>query len=418
MRELETSLDLCTFCPRLCSDRCPVALVEARDTVTPQAKMAAFGRLRAGLAPWTPETTAALYACTGCGACASACKHGVEPGLRLLQGRAEAQDHAVNHPALVGLISSERRRVEELGAVLRSAELTLGLGVTPEFVDAAPARSVGGSPDGERSGPAGAGAAAAPEERGLATSGSVGAGARAAQRVAYLPACHGGPEGALADARRALRLCGAVADPGEAGPEVLSVGCGGYPLYAAGQVEAFRLHAEGVSRLTEGFDEVVTSCAQCAWLLAEQYPAHGVPLRGRVRHISEHLAPRASRLPVTRPLESAVYHDPCHLGRRRGVYDEPRQLLQRAVARAVEFPEHRDAAGCCGAGGLLPLTAPATALGMAAERLGQLAELPAEPGRARVVVTACSGCQGALAGAAGEGIRVVDLLTLLDEALG
>ena len=30
LRELQESLDLCTFCPRLCSDRCPVSLVTVR----------------------------------------------------------------------------------------------------------------------------------------------------------------------------------------------------------------------------------------------------------------------------------------------------------------------------------------------------------------------------------------------------
>ena len=45
-----------------------------------------------------------------------------------------------------------------------------------------------------------------------------------------------------------------------------------------------------------------------------------------------------------------VYHDPCYLGRYRGVYDEPRAVLAQSVD-VVEAPRHRERSFCCGAGG-------------------------------------------------------------------
>ena len=51
-----------------------------------------------------------------------------------------------------------------------------------------------------------------------------------------------------------------------------------------------------------------------------------------------------------RDRETVVYHDPCYLGRYRGVYDEPREVLSRAV-EVLEAPRNRERSFCCGAGG-------------------------------------------------------------------
>ena len=45
-----------------------------------------------------------------------------------------------------------------------------------------------------------------------------------------------------------------------------------------------------------------------------------------------------------------VYHDPCYLGRYRGVYDEPREVLARR-SELLEAPRNREKSFCCGAGG-------------------------------------------------------------------
>ena len=47
-----------------------------------------------------------------------------------------------------------------------------------------------------------------------------------------------------------------------------------------------------------------------------------------------------------------TYHDPCHLGRYCGVFEEPRELIRRIEGiKLFEMKHNRDMAWCCGAGG-------------------------------------------------------------------
>jgi Fe-S oxidoreductase len=71
-----------------------------------------------------------------------------------------------------------------------------------------------------------------------------------------------------------------------------------------------------------------------------------------IEHHSELLSRHRHRLPVLADehREKVVYHDPCYLGRYRGVYDEPRDVLARSVD-LLEAPRHREKSFCCGAGG-------------------------------------------------------------------
>jgi Fe-S oxidoreductase len=46
-----------------------------------------------------------------------------------------------------------------------------------------------------------------------------------------------------------------------------------------------------------------------------------------------------------------IYHDPCNLGRKSGVFDAPRNLLARVCKNVVELTPNRENAICCGGGG-------------------------------------------------------------------
>jgi Fe-S oxidoreductase len=244
----------------------------------------------------------------------------------------------------------------------------------------------------------------------------------AAGEVALMPTClprrpmsgtQPEPGGPVSEAHATLRVLDRLRATGVELPPIgiaaLPHGCGGYDLYAGGFLESFRLYAEGLAREVEAFDTLVLSCSACTWLLRTQYPEHGVPLRPAIRHVTEFLAPYAAALPVTRPLPRATYHDACHLGRRLGCQEPPRQLLDRVALQVDEFWHHHADSKCCGSGGLLPLTEPRLADAMAAERRDDRdPETAGTP-----IVSACPACQRHL-GEAGSDVR--GLIDVLDAA--
>jgi Fe-S oxidoreductase len=352
MPDLETSLNYCTFCPKLCRHACPVSNAEARETVVPQAKMATMRLYRLGAIERNTGAADPLYACSGCGACTEQCRHGITPGRHLFTGRADAEAHGHGHPALEALPERVRAHAEKAARAVRE--------VVP----------------GERF----------PSEA----------------EVALLPGCDD-PEGAkavLALADRAGAPYLGVAD--------VSIGCGGYPLLAGGFPDAFRLHAEALAKQLQGYARVVVACPACAWAMKREYPAHGVPLRPQVVHTTEFIAEFVERLPHPEKRGAAFYHDPCYLGRHLGVYDAPRKLLARAGSEVRELSRARAESECTGGGGVLPLTRPETADAMAAWRLTEVKEAGASE-----VVTACPTCKHRLSR---DGVRARDVIEVLEEA--
>jgi Fe-S oxidoreductase len=350
--DLETSLSYCTYCPKLCRHACPVSNAEARETVVPQAKMATMRRLRVVDGPDAAAESLALYACTGCGACTEACLHGVAVGPALFRGRDDADRAGRGHPALDGFLDRFESHTRAAADVVRTI---------------VPARR-------------------RPVEA----------------QVAFLPGCE---EPSLAT--RMLALCDRIGAEYVAIADGDRAACGGYPLYAAGQRDAFRVHAERVAEELRGYARVVVHCPACAWVMRTEYANFGVPLRCRVEHTVEFLQGFAERLPIAEKRASAFYHDPCYLGRHLGLYEPPRVLAKKAVGDLREFSRARAESECSGGGGVLPVTMPSTAEAIASARLVEVKEAELD-----TVVTACATCKRSLTR---EGVTALDLIDLLEQ---
>ncbi len=100
------------------------------------------------------------------------------------------------------------------------------------------------------------------------------------------------------------------------------------------------------------FERIVTADPHSLNALRNEYPDLGGswPVLHHTSLLRELL--ESGRLEPGEPLgHRATYHDPCHLGRLQGEYDDPRRLLELVGCTLVEMPRNRDNSFCCGAGG-------------------------------------------------------------------
>lgn len=327
-RAEDRGVDTCTTCPKLCRWACPVAEAEARETSSPWSLTILSGLLKRGHAA-VDEVGALPYHCTHCGACTEACLHhnDVPLWLSLARSRVRAA-HAA--PPAVGEVASHF--------------------------------AVAGNPYGEPLGPG--------LERVVAEARG-GDGPRPSGAILYHPGCTTLKERpqTVAAFLRTLDLhgIGGVA-VGEA-----SAGCCGLPLLWGGDLAGFKAHAERHAQRLASADTVLAHDPACAHAMQVRYPEFGVSLSPQVVHVSAFLAGRIGPGPRREggSAPRVAYADSCALGRRLGLKDEPRQLVARATgAPPLELPELGGAPlDCCGAGGLLPDTAPDTAEAMGQARL-------------------------------------------------
>jgi heterodisulfide reductase subunit D len=216
-----------------------------------------------------------------------------------------------------------------------------------------------------------------------------------------------------------LLLKGGV-DIGILGKEEL---CCGSPVARIGDRETFMaLAARTIERLNStGAREIVTFCPGCYRALTHDYPEiPGVPaLTAKVYHSSQMFARllKEGKLKPVREIKMRVtWHDPCHLGRHCGIYDEPRAILQAIPGiELYEMERIKDQSWCCGGGGGARTAFRDFARTTAIKRIGE-----AQKTGAQAIVTACPFCaQNLTEGleAAQNGMQLYDLIDLLAQAM-
>jgi Fe-S oxidoreductase len=128
--------------------------------------------------------------------------------------------------------------------------------------------------------------------------------------------------------------------------------CNGDPARRLGNDLLFTTLAEenieaiGQNKVTK----LLSICPHCVRTMSVDWAEAGKTVE--IEHHSELLERYKARLPVVagETREKVVYHDPCYLGRYRGVFDEPRAVLAQSV-EVLEAPRNRERSFCCGAGG-------------------------------------------------------------------
>ncbi len=162
--------------------------------------------------------------------------------------------------------------------------------------------------------------------------------------------------------------------------------CTGDPARRLGNDLVFGQLAEtnlGLLR-QNGAKKLVSICPHCVRTIAEDWKEFGVDVS--IEHHSEFMARHRARLPQSPSEHSVVFHDPCYLGRYRGVYDEPRSVIAKS-ATVLDPPRSRERSFCCGAGGGLVFLGEETGQRVNETRARELAATGAA-----VVGTACPFC--------------------------
>ena len=146
-------------------------------------------------------------------------------------------------------------------------------------------------------------------------------------------------------------------------------GCCGIPAISSGDSETFerlvKINVDLFSR--EKFDYLVTACATCSSTIINLWPALLKHLDKDLLQQIEMLAQKTvdiswlmeKRFDLSSAIsgdennkKSITYHDPCHLKKSLGIFNEPRQVI---LASGHELKEMTDSDTCCGMGGTFNL---------------------------------------------------------------
>jgi Fe-S oxidoreductase len=323
LAEREAALETCGYCPKLCRAACPVSNVEPRDTITPWGKMTMSWFAARGDVPVDAEHAKPAWACTGCYACRERCDHRNPVVPTLNAARADFFAADVAPPEATRVAHSHAHRATEIDSAL--AELAKLEGVDSR------------------------------SDTGLLVG------------CAYLRSA---PDVARDIVTLSARVAGRLR---------LLDGCCGAPLLYAGDRKGFEAARAHIIEQARALRSLIVADPGCAILVRGQQSTTLIELAHR-------RLPLFSRLPELGRTAPVRFHDPCQLSRGLGLYDAPRQLLQRVLGRSPEeFDWRREHAVCSGGGGLLPVTMPANSARIAEARLEEHQRLGGG-----VLVTACA----------------------------
>ncbi len=159
--------------------------------------------------------------------------------------------------------------------------------------------------------------------------------------------------------------------------------------------------------------KIVSICPHCVRTIQEDWREYGIA--PPIEHHSEFMARHSAALPSAPDGQRVVFHDPCYLGRYRGVYDEPRKVIALS-AEVIDPPRARERAFCCGAGGGLVFLGEETGQRVNHERARELAATGAD-----VVGAACPFCntmfRDALANASDNPPQLLDIAQIAANSL-
>lgn len=151
--------------------------------------------------------------------------------------------------------------------------------------------------------------------------------------------------------------------------------CCGLPVLNAGHKKDARKLAKKNYDIFKkhGITKIITNCPSCYHMFNDIYPKLVRDWDIKAEHATVTIlgALKKKRIRyrgVEEDKEIVNYHDPCHLGRYSGIYEEPRQVIEILGGKIMEMPYSRENAICCGGGGGVRANFPEVAKAIAKKR--------------------------------------------------
>lgn len=206
--------------------------------------------------------------------------------------------------------------------------------------------------------------------------------------------------------------------------------CTGDPVRRLGNDLVFQQLAEAnlEAMKQSKVKKIISICPHCVRTIQEDWKEFGTP--PEIEHHSEFMARFADKLHIPGPQgrgtggtqqtgeEKIVFHDPCYLGRYRGVYEQPRAVAALA-GDVIEAPRNHERSFCCGAGGGLAFLGEETG-----ERVSHVRAAELVATGAGTIGTACPFCNtmfrdavGTISGQKAAPPQVVDIAQLAARGL-
>lgn len=144
--------------------------------------------------------------------------------------------------------------------------------------------------------------------------------------------------------------------------------CCGSPVLSAGYKPDFEdlKETNRIFLKRYGVKKIITSCPACYVMLKNEYGLE-------VEHITETIMNNIDKIDPKLAMDvegnRVTYHDPCHLGRKGQIFNQPRKIIKSLGLDVIELPCSGKDSLCCGAGGGLRNNNPELSKDIAKSRL-------------------------------------------------
>lgn len=199
--------------------------------------------------------------------------------------------------------------------------------------------------------------------------------------------------------------------------------CSGHEARRMGETGLFKYLSEANMDMFEkaGVKHIVTGDPHSFYSFTREYPDKGIKYQHSTQFLNELLYEDRLRL-SSKVNKKVTYHDPCYLGRRSEVFEEPRYLVKKIPGVTfIEIENNKKDSDCCGiGGGRMWMELPRgliSSQAIARKRIQQALDTNAE-----ILLTACPFCNVTLNDAVKalgkeDSLKVMDITELISMSL-